>query len=104
MVVARTARSRPLRWEERVDPFPLGVGQFGGRRCRGQVRDTRCDSFPGPARAVAVLGHSLVRPAPARPTEVEEPLRLVGDGGENETADLRNGQRDQRWTGSRSPF
>jgi hypothetical protein len=104
MVMARTARARPLRWEERPDPFPLGVGSFVVRRRRGLAKDTRCDSYPGPARPVAPLSHHLVRPPPTRPAELQDALRVSRDGGEHETADLRDTQRDQSRAGSGSPF
>jgi hypothetical protein len=104
MVVARAAGGWALRRQQLADPFPRGVGEFDPRRWRSQAREARHNSYPGTARPVAALSDRLMRPTPARPAEVEVPLRVVRDRGEQEAADLRDSQRDKRQAGVRSPF
>lgn len=104
MVVARTARARPLGRQQGPNPFPFDVGQLFVAHRRDNARRGSPEFLSGAARAVASLRDGLVCAAPTRPAEAEGALPVIRRGGEHEAADLRDRKRDQIRTGSGSPF
>lgn len=79
MIVARAARAWPLGWQHGSDASSRGVGEIPAGRRLGKGRGGEHRSLPVAARAVAPLSDGLVRAAPARPTQVEDPLGVVDD-------------------------
>jgi len=82
VVVAAASDGRLQRREQGSDVRPLGIGQLPVRDSHGGERRDERVSRAGVARAVTPLGDGLVRPAPARPAQSEDPLRAIhADGG-----------------------
>jgi hypothetical protein len=97
MVVGRTTTVGFLRGQERGDPRPVRIGQFGvgGAEDPGGERALRLRMLARPTRRMAAPGDCLVPAAKVRPGEPKaEVVGWLGEG-EQQAADFRHGERDQ---------
>ena len=104
MVVARSPGRGLLRWEQRLDQVPLGVGQprLDHRRWRCSAREGQGSLTGDTPRGVTARGNRLVGPAPPRPCEPERPLLGGFAQSQDQPAHLRHRERNQ--VGINAPF